>query len=239
MYKDKSLRHFAMIVGLGAMLILSGCSHPLTVKNIRTYQVQMPIPLEQRLSLGIIPQAGDRDSELILKRIPSALHTMDVTMPYQRGSSREVDVIAQVSIQPEYKGSGWNFLINWPGFLIFTPAWNGYVYKVNYKIDVDLTKADGNQPISSFSTPIELNIRHAAMNRTWTEISWLEVSVIAFVGGIVFTGFDDQVSTLTAEKVKDDLAEYIAAKILGKLRVGGYAHRLPSDRSHIIHTSKS
>ena len=218
-----------MIVGLGAMLILSGCSHPLTVKNIRTYQVQMPIPLEQRLSLGIIPQAGDRDSELILKRIPSALHAMDVTMPYQRGSSREVDVIAQVSIQPEYKGSGWNFLINWPGFLIFTPAWNGYVYKVNYKVDVDLTKADGNQPISSFSTPIELNIRHAAMNRTWTEISWLEVSVIAFVGGIVFTGFDDQVSTLTAEKVKDDLAEYIAAKILGKLRAGRYAPRLPND----------
>jgi hypothetical protein len=34
---------------------------------------------------------------------------------------------------------------------------------------------------------------------------------------------------LTAEKVKDDLAEYIAAKILGKLRAGGYAHRLPND----------
>jgi len=228
-----------MIVGLGAMLILSGCSHPLTVKNIRAYQVQMPMPLEQRLSIGIIPQAGDRDSDLILKRIPAALHSMDVTMPYQRGSSCKVDVIAQVSIQPEYKGSGWNFLINWPGFLIFTPAWNGYVYKVNYKVDVNLIKADGNQPISSFSNPIELNIRHAAMNRTWTEISWLEVSVIAFVGGIVFTGFDDQVSTLTAEKVKDDLAEYIAAKIIGTLRAGGYAHRLPSDRSHIIHASQS
>ena len=44
---------------------------------------------------------------------------------------------------------------------------------------------------------------------------------------------------LSNKKVKDDLAEYIAAKILWKLRTGGYAYRLPSDRSHIIHARRA
>jgi hypothetical protein len=215
---------WVLAIFLIGIVFLSGCSHPLTVKNLRSYQTQMPVPLDQRLVIGIVPQSGDCDSERILRTLPAALSSnADVIMPYQRGSSRKVDVIADISIQPDYRGSGWNFLINWPGFLIFTPAWNGYVYKVNYKVDVALTKAEENQPISSFDIPINLNVRHAAMNRTWTEISWLEVSIIAFVGGLVFIDFDDQVSALTAEKVKDVLAEYISAEILYKLRMDNYA----------------
>ena len=212
-----------LVVATGAALVLSGCTHPIEVKNIRTYQTQMSMSLNNKLTLGIIPQYGDPDCQMIMRAVSSSLaSSADIIMPYQKGSSRKVDVIANIAIQPDYRGSLWNFWINWPGFLIFTPAWNGYVYKVGYKVDVDLAKAGGNEAISSFSIPIELDVRHAAMNRTWTELSYLEVSVIAFVGGVLFIEFDDQVSTLTAEKAKDALAGYISAKILTKLSAAGY-----------------
>jgi len=65
-----------------------------------------------------------------------------------------------------------NFLINWPGFLIFMPAINGYIYEANYDVEVTLTEAAGDSKIDTWSIPIRLNLRHAAMNRTWTEVGW-------------------------------------------------------------------
>ena len=120
-------------------------------------------------------------------------------------------------MRPEYKGSGWNFLINFPGFLIFTPAWNGYVYRVNYDVDVLLSKASDSTKIDSFSLPIHLNVRHADFNRTWTEISYFEVGVIALVGGIVFTGYDDNVSQLVIDKIEVPIGEYVAQDIVSRL----------------------
>jgi len=71
--------------------------------------------------------------------------------------------------------------------------------------------------IDSFYIPVVLDIRHAAINRTWTEISWFEVSVIAFVGGIVFVQYDDSVTPLTSEKAAPVVGDYIAQEIVAKL----------------------
>ena len=60
-------------------------------------------------------------------------------------NSSMVDFIVKLDIPTEYKGSGWNFLINFPGFLIFTPAWNGYVYKVNHTVDILLISLSASQ----------------------------------------------------------------------------------------------
>ncbi len=175
--------------------------------------------LDKRLSIGIVPQAGDIHCQKLIKGVGEALgrYSADVLLPYNMSSSRQVDVVANVSVQSEYKGSGWNFLVNFPGFLIFAPAWNGYVYKVNYNVNVGLTKGSDRTQIDSFSVPIHLNIRHADMNRTWTEISWFEVGVIALVGGIVFTGYDDSVSQLVMEKVQAPIGDYIAQEIVNRI----------------------
>lgn len=219
----KDLMRNALGLLILLFLLTIGCSHPLTVKNLSSYSSKMQTPLEKPLTIGIIPNSGDMNCETIIKEIPQALGNSgaDTIIPYHQASSRQVDVIADVTLRPEYKGSGWNFLINWPGFLVFAPAWHGYVYKVKYDADIALTDASSKQQISSFSLPIELNIRHAAMNRTWTELSYLEVSAIALIGGIVFVDFDDNVSELTANKVKDVIGEYIAQEIIRKLRASG------------------
>lgn len=209
--------------------LIQGCSHPLTIKNLNTYTNTSMMSLEKPLSIGVIPQTGDIHCDRLVKGVGEALgkYSANVLLPYSKGSHREVDVLANINVRPEYEGSGWNFLINWPGFLIFTPAWNGYVYTVEYNVDVALTRASDNSNIDSFHIPINLNIRHAAINRTWTEISWFEVSFIALVGGIVFIQYDDNVSPLVVEKIQGPIGDYIAQEIVTRINnAGGFDDKI-------------
>jgi len=208
------------VIALAPVVLLTGCSHPLEVKNLNTYTNTRMTSLEKKLTIGIVPHnTGDIHCDRLLKGVGEALAKYDaaVLLPYNQSSSRKVDVIAQISIVPEYKGSGLNFLINFPGFLVWAPAWNGYIYEVDYNVDVVLTKASDRTKIDSYRLPINLNIRHAASNRTWTEISWLEFGVIAFVGGLFFIQYDDTVSPLVAAKVEAPIGDYIAQEIVNRI----------------------
>jgi len=56
--------------------------------------------------------------------------------------------------------------------------------------------------------------RHAAMGRTWTEVSWFEVSIIAFVGGVAFTGYDESVTPEFISAVSPNYGAYVSRKIM-------------------------
>jgi hypothetical protein len=151
-----------------------------------------------------------------MKGVGTALrkYTSNVTLPYQPGSTRPVDVIAHITIQPTYEGSGWNFLINFPGFLIWTPAWHGYNYNVKYDVAITLMDGPNKRQLDSWKMPIDLHVRHADIDRTWTEISWLEVGAIAFVGGICFIQYDSDVTPLLLDKIENPIGDYIAQEII-------------------------
>ena len=90
--------------------------------------------------------------------------------------------------------------------------------------NVLLTSKANNERIDSFSVPIHLNVRHADFNRTWTEISWLEAGIIAFIGGIVFIGFDDNVSSLVIDRIRTPIGDYLAQEIISRINsYGGVA----------------
>ena len=213
----------AGMLGFVFMAILfSGCSHPLTIKNLKDYYNPGMTSLEKKLAIGIVSSTGDIHCDNLVKGVGEALarSSADVLLPYNTSSSRKVDVIANITVQPEYEGSAWNFLVNFPGFLVFAPAWNGYVYSVNYNVAVQMKTYEGEE-LGGFNLPINLNVRHAAMNRTWTEISWFEVGAIALVGGIIFTQYDDNVSPLVAEKVRGPIGDYIAQEMVNRINNSG------------------
>lgn len=220
----------SMILALAAILG-SGCAHQLEVKNLRSYQNMQMNPLEKPITIGVVPSTEDIDSKRLMKGVGTALgkYSATVLLPYSPTSARKADVIAKIAIRPEYKGSGWNFLINWPGFLIWTPAWHGYVYKVNYDVEIMLTKGGDNSKIDSWSIPVKLNLRHAEMNRTWTEIGWLEWGVIPLVGGIVFTQYDPGVTPILVDKIEVPIGDYIAQEIITRINnSGGFTYVLPT-----------
>ncbi|HUK81493.1 MAG TPA: hypothetical protein VLZ12_02570 [Verrucomicrobiae bacterium] len=213
------MKRSSKLVFLGGALIVllgSGCAHTLEVKNLSRYEPPNVQPLPKRPTIGIVSTALDITSARLVREVDGELSKYaDVTFPYM--GSNDVQFVADIGIASKYKGSGINFLINFPGFLIFTPAWHGYVYNVYYDVDVSLTRRPGGERIDSFSLPIYLSVRQANINRTWTEISWLEVGIIAFVGGIVFVRYDDNVTPLLLDKVGRPLGVYIAKEILSRV----------------------
>lgn len=210
-------------------IALSGCSHDLTIKNIETYENIDLTPLERSLTIGIIPKGNDIYSEKLIKAISRELRSYDanVVNPYSEHSIKPVDVKAYVSVKSRYEGSGWNFLVNFPGFLVWAPAWHGYVYEVTYDVNIKLVDTRTNMEVGRISQPIVLNIRHADINRTWTEISWFEFGIIALIGGVVFIQYDDSVSPLVSRQSRVTLGDYISQEIINKLNASGYYPAAP------------
>jgi hypothetical protein len=199
----------AILLSVGFMV---GCTHQLKIKNLNTYYSSTSCLLDQPLRLGLKIDGSDTDGNKISKMTADALNrcNIQVTTVFVPSS---VDVVANMRISSDYKGSGWNFLINFPGFLVWAPAWHGYNYTVSHNINVVLSDAKTGKTINTINVPVALDVRHADISRTWTEISWLEFGVIAFVGGVVFIDYDDDVTPMVTEKAGPVLADYIAQKI--------------------------
>jgi hypothetical protein len=222
--KGGQMRTLPVTIGLCvATILLGGCTHELTIENSSDYSTFGAPSLDKALRIGIATDASQPDQRKLLDGVASALgsYSARVVMPYATTSEKEVDAIVNIDVQTEHNGSGWNFLINWPGFLIFAPAWHGYIYEVKYTINVAIKKAGSKDLIDQFKLPLALDVRHASYNRTWTEVSWLEVSVIAFVGGLVFIGYDDSVTPLVSDKVETPLGKYIAQEIVKRINASG------------------
>lgn len=213
-------------------LLFGGCTHELTIENLDTYRSFGGSNLEKPLRIGIAADAVEPEHRRLLDGVASALrgYSATVTMPYSADHLKEVDVVANIEIKTEHNGSGYNFWINFPGFLIFAPAWHGYSYEVKHAVNCTLTKPGGKEAIGQFQLPIALDVRHAAINRTWTEVSWFEVGIIALVGGVVFMDYDTSVTPLVSDKVESPLGKYVADEIVKRINASGRFARIhPKD----------
>jgi hypothetical protein len=213
-----------VVVITAACIALAGCTHQLACKNIGDYKPTALGTVSEPLTIGLVPIGGDEYGDQLIRHVRDALilrYNAKVILPYLPGSSESTDIVATLSVKPKYEGSGWNFLVNFPGFLVFVPALNGYVYQVSYNTSVVLQNTADKTTLATFDVPITLNLRHADINRTWTEVSWLEWGVIAFVGGIVFTQYDSSVSPIVMKDLGPQLGEYLATEIMNRVKKSG------------------
>jgi len=223
----KKCQIFLLILGVAIIsFICSACSHTFTVKNLNTYRTLGLGYAEGPVRIGLTTDTTQPVKSEYVRSICRALQNYGcasrVLFPYNLSLHRsdpKADIIVNISPSINYSGSGWNFLINFPGFLIFTPAWNGYVYHADMDFRITLSDGRTNKLIDNFVVPIKYNLRHAATNRTWTGVGWLEVGNIPFIGGLAFIRYDDNVTELLLQKVKDDVGNYVAEKIASKVGV--------------------
>jgi hypothetical protein len=207
-----------LILCASIALLLGGCAHKLEVKNLNDYQVHSLPTKTKGVSIGVI-QTSDR-AKLLTRGIVGGLtkYADRVVYPFTMSKSSEVDLIAKITINERHKGSGANFFINFPGFLVWAPAWNGYVYKPSYDVIVDLVKADTGERLDTLTIPIEFDVRQAEFDRTWTEISWLESGIIAFIGGFVAMTYDEDITPSVEREVKSTVGDYVAAETMKSLK---------------------
>lgn len=214
--KNPANLSLALLVLIAA---LSGCTHSLDIINLPTYRNTSIVSLEKPVRVGVRSNSIDFEERNLVHGAGMSLskYNARVTSAINNDKSN-IDVLADVSISSGYKGSGWNFLINFPGFLVWAPAWHGYNYQVSHNVTVALSDAKTGKAIDTVNIPVVLNIRHADIDRTWTEISWLEFGVIAFVGGIVFINYDDSITPDIGQKAGPVISDYIAQRIAFSLQ---------------------
>lgn len=171
--------------------------------------------------IGISSEDQSYQNQQYIKSIVSALRTSNtfdqVIYPYNTSVSKKADYIINITVSPHYSGKISNFFVNWPGFLVFTPAIIGYGY--NAQINTDLSISNSKNKKSQISKVTNnYNFRHAEMDRTWTEIGWFEVSLIPFIGGFFFTQYDPDATEEFLVKVSDNYGAGVARSIVEGIR---------------------
>lgn len=207
-----------LVVILCVAALLSGCTHALEVKNRDNFSITSSAPGRSEVSVGVVTDNDIDNGKRLVDATVEALRfrLKSIIYPYS-GADEKLDLIVMMKVESRHKGSGLNFLINWPGFLIWTPAWNGYIYEPSYDVRITIKDPVQGVILDTFNVPIKLDVRHADINRTWTEVSWLEVSLIALVGGIIFTEYDPKVTPLVEREMRQELGAYLAEKILQQI----------------------
>lgn len=198
-----------------------GCTHGLHITNLNENFSAPPPALISSPTIGIKSSndAHVQNSRYISAIVDSLKRTggfENVIYPFSKPLHEEVDVILELTVMPTYSGKGSNFFVNWPGFLIFAPAIWGYGYTANIH-----TIATATYPNSNTSQEIivdtKYDFRQAEIDRTWTELGWLEVGIIPLIGGIAFIQYDEDVTNVFIGEVSNSYGTFVANKIIASL----------------------
>lgn len=208
--------------------LFTGCTHPMTVTNLNNYHNKTIVQLDERLRVGIRANAADLNGYRFIHSVGRNLLKYNAQSTTAVDDTGYIDVIANISLVSKQRGSGWNFWCDFPGFLIWFPAWHGYNYQYMYDIDVTLNDAKTGKLINSFFIPVRLDIKHADISRTWVDgVAWPTLGVTALFGGLHNMTYDETVTPIVAQEVDPVLSDYVAQQIALNLH---YYKSAPQDR---------
>lgn len=222
----KNLRIALTFSALAALL--SGCTHPMTVTNLNNYHNKTIVQLDERLRIGVRANAADLNGHRFIHAVGRDLLKYNAQSTTAVDDTDYIDVIANISLVSQQRGSGWNFWCDFPGFLIWFPAWHGYNYHYMYDIDVTLNDARTGKLINSMYIPVRLDIKHANIDRTWVDgVAWPTLGATALFGGLHNMTYDETVTPIVAQEVDPVLSDYVAQQIALALH---YYKSAPVDR---------
>jgi hypothetical protein len=106
---------------LGLAVLASGCTHAPDFERSAPPSVIGPGPLLEPLAFVRVEAAetDPRFAEALRRAMRISLGVAPVA------SGTETDYVARVAVMTRASASGANFLICWPGFIAFAPAWHG------------------------------------------------------------------------------------------------------------------
>lgn len=219
MYK-KLLSHLVKLFCFTAFLMFmslsGGCTHDMKITNLDEHFTPPAAVPKQTIKLGVTSSNSShpQNSKYVTAIVDAFQKNSSidkVIYPYGAANKDMADAVIDISVNPRYDGKGSNFFVNWPGFLIFAPAIWGYGYTADIETQAVITNLK-NQKTQQVSIPLRYEFRQAEFDRTWTELGWLEVGIIPLIGGIVFTGYDDDLTAEFIKNVAPSYGPYVATK---------------------------
>jgi hypothetical protein len=200
-------------------VVLGGCTHKMEITNVDNYFSPPSTVSKKPLKIGVTSSSmGHPQDSKYVSAVVDALQKNNsierVIYPYNQATHQDmVDAVVDISIRTRYDGKGSNFWVNWPGFLIFAPAVWGYGYTADIETQANIASVkDGKS--QQITIPTNYEFRQADMGRTWTEVGWLEVGIIPLIGGMVFTGYDNDITGEFIKEVAPSYGPYVSKKIV-------------------------
>jgi hypothetical protein len=209
------------LVALGALVCLSACTHSMTIVNRREYEGISSVSAQKSLRFAVETDVTAEDTKDLVEAVKEALAASSsverVAFANEAPPDFKPDYIVRIRPATEYAGSGWNYAITFPGFLIFTHAWNGFVYGADVDTDIEIRTLGIDRAFASQTVQTHWNLRHCDFERgAWTSSGWYT----PFYGGInLIIGFfmiryDQDATPAFVTEVHKPYGRYVAAKVL-------------------------
>ncbi|HZU95407.1 MAG TPA: hypothetical protein VFF73_01785 [Planctomycetota bacterium] len=125
---------------LGLAVLVTGCTHAPDFERSTPPSVIGPGPLLEPLAFVRVeatPETDARFAEALGRAMRISLGVAPVA------SGVEPDYVARVAVETRASASGANFLICWPGFIAFAPAWHGLDWRYSVETHLLIESAAG------------------------------------------------------------------------------------------------
>ena len=198
MSKDQ-VNTITKVCALALSLAATGCTHSLEVCNIDRFRCTGKEDFSNRgAKVNVVcKNNGDVPAWMYCEQLSTQMdRKAGYTTKTTAGADAGTDFIVQCDVELNGSGNGMNFLVSWPGFIIFTPAWLGYSYDVNINVHCKIVSSTTSNAIGEFNEKQNLHVRYADFGSTWcaTGVGWFLWTVPAAINGIVVTGYDNDIT---------------------------------------------
>jgi len=217
-----TLRVLVLIFAGGTMSSLLGCTHAMTVKNLNEYTLTPTHAV--RKNVAVLSHRGGTDEEIFFQHMVEALRAhpavAQLRTNWRWNTSEpgfEPDVVVSIEPRARYRGSLWNFPITWPGFLVFTHAWNGYVYYADVDADIQVHDPDTRVVADRSQLRIKYSLRHCDFGRGfWASTGWWMpgYSATALLSGLFFVAYDKDATGEFHNEIRKPFGDYLAEQIM-------------------------
>lgn len=208
---------------IALIIIVSGCTHATEFVHERPDDRGVAPVLTHSLRIAVASSL--ETDERLERRFQDELRRVPTIALYDPRVAPVSDYTVELHVRSRAMSRGTNFLICWPGFIVFAPAWHGLEWPYRVNTVVRITRPDGSE-----LTPVERSDFYMAYSTsnaygTGAGLGWIPFlySVPAFVTGIV-ASFVPESRMLDEEFVLregDDWARRVATSVLRAIAADG------------------
>lgn len=208
---------------LAILLVVSmslGCTYALRVTNEGDFEPDTTT-LKRQVKLGVLNSDDDLLGSVVNK-LQMDPNIAEVKLLNEKTSNVEVDYKEKLERKARYRASGQNFIITFPGFILFAHAWAGYKYYVDIATISSLLDKEGKiLKKATFNTPYEIRYTSFARGAISSLCGWIlpPYGGLDIIAGAFFAGtFDHRGTDEFYDKIKDSYSNYIAGKIVAQIK---------------------
>jgi hypothetical protein len=203
--------------------LLCSCTHSLRLVNEEDFA--LPVTEGPRQKVAVLPYEGDEANAPFHAHIVDGLRlhpsVSEVRSDWTWGANEPgftPDIVVAAQPDVDYRGSGANFLIGFPGFFVFANAWHGYVYKADLRTRVVVYDPVTRAPLRDEALQTDWDLRHCDFGRGfWTHVGWWTpgYGAASALTALYMMSYDGDVTKPFQKEVRQPYGSFVAETILG------------------------